>query len=113
MWRVAETLLTVHGFGGVYAPYSLSLFLYLDITEQNVCTFFCQLEPWRNEGIACGLDIPAVVTPNFTESPGELQQLALNAGEEVDQVWVDAAAEFSVAAEAPVYGSEFIFRTVV
>lgn len=75
-----------------------------------MCTYFCQLDAWTNEGIACGLNIPAVDAPSFTEPAEELQQLAQDAGERVDQVWISVATtEFSVDdISPPDYGSESI-----
>ena len=82
----------------------------LDITEQNTCTYFCQLEAWTNEATACGLSVPDVASPNFTvvnETQADLQQLAVDAGEIADGVWAEAATGmFALDAVAPVYGSE-------
>ena len=98
-----------------YTSFILSLLLLhdslLDIDAQNTCRYFCQLEAWTNEVEACGLDIPDVVTPNFTnfnatESPEDLQQLTVDAGEVADGAWAGATSEFSLDLPAPVYGSE-------
>ena len=61
------------------------------------------MDAWRNEGIACGLDLPAITEPDYTASPDELRQMAVTAGEMVDTAWANAASDFSVSASVPNY----------
>ena len=82
----------------------IAYFFSIGVTRQNVCTYFCHLESWKNQSMACGLVLPETMQPNYISSPIEVYQIAKTAGELVDSVWTTAANGISVDASTPAYG---------